>query len=63
VSCPEYRVLFESPQEGHRLTFENSRAVHFWNRTIERDSAVDKNAPFAADSPFEQLWSRYMEAS
>lgn len=61
VSFRQYRVLFESPPEDSRLAFGNSRAVHFWNRTIEQDGAVSKDARFAADSPFEQLWSRYMD--
>jgi hypothetical protein len=62
VAFGDYRVLFESPSEGRTLTLQGCRAVHFWNRTIEKDGVLDKNARFALDSPFEQLWRRYMES-
>jgi hypothetical protein len=34
--------------------------VHFWNQIIEDGRAVDKNARFPSDSPFERLWARYI---
>jgi hypothetical protein len=61
VAFADYRILFESPIRGRGLAFANSRAVHFWNRTIEKEGTLNKSGRFAADSPFEQLWSRYVE--
>lgn len=56
VSYENHHVLFESGP----LTFDRSRAVHIWNQIIEERGALDRNARFPADSPFEQLWARYM---
>src|SRR6185295_9795178 len=60
IAYEDYRVLFESPADGRDLSFRGSRAVHLWNHVIEYGRALDKNRRFPADSPFEQLWLRYM---
>lgn len=57
VTYENHRVLFEPGP----VDFTRSRAVHFWNQIIEGGNAVDKNARYPADSPFEQLWARYMD--
>jgi hypothetical protein len=56
VTYENHRVLFESAP----LSLSGSRAVHFWNQIIEDGRSVDKNDRFPPDSPFEQLWARYM---
>ncbi len=56
VTYENHRVLFESGP----LAWDGSRAVHFWNQIMEDGQDVDRNARFPADSPFEQLWARYM---
>lgn len=61
VAYEEHRKLFEVPAHGAALSFGESRAVHFWNYVIGKGGVLDKNAHFAPDSPFEQLWARYMD--
>jgi hypothetical protein len=59
IRLEDHRVLFESPAESG-VTWSDSRAVHLWNQVIEDGGVLDKNARFPADSPFEQLWTRYI---
>ncbi len=61
VSFEEHHVLFESSPVGGDMPFEDCRAVHLWNQLIEAGKVLDKNSRFPADSPFEQLWARYMD--
>jgi hypothetical protein len=63
VSHQNYRALFESPGAGTALDFAASRAVHLWNHMLEVQQQADKSARFPADSPFERLYSRYMQES
>jgi Glycosyltransferase sugar-binding region containing DXD motif len=56
VTFENHRVLFESGT----MTFNGSRAVHIWNQLLDAGAALDRDARFPADSPFEQLWTRYM---
>jgi hypothetical protein len=60
IRYEDHRVLFESPRPGADMTFEGSRAVHFWNQLIVAGHALDKHARFPLDSPFERLWERYV---
>ena len=62
IPFEDHRVLFESPRDGGAATFNGSRAVHLWNQLIEDRRALEKNARFPADSPFEKLWARYVDA-
>lgn len=59
VPHPRFEVLFQSPAPGQELDFGESRAVHLWNNLLERQQGGAKDACFPADSPFEQLYTRY----
>jgi len=59
VAYEQNRLLFKRVPAGVPSTFDGSRAVHLWNQLID---GADKNARFPQDSPFEQLWSRYLGA-
>lgn len=60
VRYEDHHVLFQSPNRDAGLTFNGSRAVHFWNQLIEAGRVLDKKARFPEDSPFEQLWEQYV---
>lgn len=59
VSPLHFRQLFASA-EGRPLELNGSRAVHLWNHLLEEQAGFDKNGVFPADSPFEQLCSKYL---
>ena len=59
VSYEDFRRLFESPGAQGAVRLEGSHAVHLWNNLIEPDG---KGARFPPDSPFEQLWARYVKS-
>jgi hypothetical protein len=56
VAANEWRRLFESPEIPWP---PDSRAVHLWNNMAARTAGFDKNARFAAGSPFETLCRRH----
>jgi hypothetical protein len=60
VAYEENRLLFESAPSGTRSIFDGSRAVHLWNQLID---GAEKNSKFPSDSPFEQLWTRYLDGA
>jgi hypothetical protein len=60
VPWQKFRVLFESPRAQESVRLDDSRAVHLWNNLLEADS---KRARFPEDSPFEQLWARYVRSA
>jgi len=69
VAAERWRTLFEAapgvapvqgaPASGALPWGVESRAVHLWNNMAARSPGFDKNARFAADSPFEVLCARY----
>jgi hypothetical protein len=58
VPYAAFRTLFESPGANGEIALRDARAVHLWNNLIERDGS--KHTRFPPDSPFEQLWARYV---
>jgi hypothetical protein len=60
VPYSSFRALFESPAANGDIRLTDSRAVHLWNNLIEREGAAHKQSRFPPDSPFEQLWARYV---
>jgi hypothetical protein len=60
VPAERWHELFESPGPATPLGFGPSRAVHLWNSMMHTRHPFDKNAKFPDNSPFEQLWRRYM---
>ncbi len=60
VPANEWRSLFKAPDPSRPINFGPSRAVHLWNSMMPAEPSFDKNARFAASSPFEQLWRRYV---
>jgi hypothetical protein len=60
VPPEEHDVLFRGPNGSKPFELNGSRAVHLWNNMLQMDPGFDKNARFPEDSPFEQLWRRYL---
>jgi hypothetical protein len=62
IRYEDHRVLFESPRAGAEVTFNGSRAVHLWNQLFGEPEGqhLDRDGSFPPDSPFEQLWARYV---
>ncbi len=57
VRCEDWRRMFAAPLDPQWPPWpEETRAVHLWNEMMRRASDFDKNAQFAAQSPFERLW-------
>ncbi len=61
VPAKRWRELFESPGPATPIGFGPSRAVHLWNSMMHEQTNFDKNATFPHNSPFEQLWRRYVK--
>jgi len=59
VPAQHWRTLFEPAPDGALPWGAESRAVHLWNNMAARSPGFDKDARFAADSPFEVLCARY----
>ena len=62
VTCERWHSMFEGAQassiSGAQLPIA-SRTVHLWHAMMLSRPGFDKNAAFAADSPFEALCRRY----
>lgn len=59
VAADDWQRLFAATADKSAFDFKDSRAVHLWNNMMHTQPAFDKNARFAASSPFEQLWRRF----
>lgn len=59
VRSADWRVLFEPTRGGLLPWGDESRAVHLWNNMAAQAAHFNKNARFAAESPFERLCERY----
>jgi len=56
----DWKMLFQScPAESLRQ-IETAYGVHLWNNMTREDPGFDKNANFAADSPYEIWCTRYL---
>jgi Alpha 1,4-glycosyltransferase conserved region/Glycosyltransferase sugar-binding region containing DXD motif len=53
VACENWGELFSVGPEPAWLN--TSHAVHLWNNMLSRERGFNKNAQFAADSPYERL--------
>jgi hypothetical protein len=63
VAPEQHEVLFRaSGGRARAVEFNGSRAVHLWNNLLQLQPGFDKNAQFDAESPFEQLWRRYLRS-
>jgi hypothetical protein len=60
VPAARWRTLFESAPGGALSWGAECRAVHLWNNMAAQSPGFDKDARFAADSPFERLCARYL---
>jgi hypothetical protein len=61
VACEDWRIMFTSAAGRKPPWTAQSRAVHLWQQMMHTSSGFDKNAHFAEDSPFEELWRRYTQ--
>jgi len=62
VPAERWRTLFETAPGGALPWGAESRAVHLWNNMAARSPGFDKNARFAAESPFGQLCASYLKS-
>jgi hypothetical protein len=62
VRCEHWRTLFESRRGAPQPWTPESRALHLWQEMMKRAPGFDKDGRFPADSPFEELWRRYIKS-
>jgi hypothetical protein len=55
-----WQDIFTSASGDLSALLGQSRALHLWNEMMRREPGFDKNARFPANSPFEQLCSRFL---
>jgi hypothetical protein len=61
VRCEDWRLMFASYPQGMSPWTAESRAVHLWQQMMQVTPGFNKDARFAADSPFERLCARYLD--
>lgn len=62
VRCEDWQCMFMASTDAHWPPWpDETRAVHLWNEMLRRSPGFDKNARFAAQSPFERLWREVLQ--
>lgn len=62
VRCVDWRRMFSAAPDSQWPPWPaETRAVHLWNEMMRRTADFDKNALFAAQSPFERLWREVLQ--
>ena len=62
VPCKDWQRMFAATADaGWPPWPAETRAVHLWNEMMRRTAGFDKNAQFAAQSPFERLWREILQ--